>query len=124
MSVRKQRGAALIAAVLVVALATVLIAAMLDRSEAALARTRNLQRAEQRLTLVVPMVFLMIGALLFMALGSFREAGLVFACVPLALVGGALSLFLLVTAANGVWLSLLVWRRTARVVLSLLVVSV
>lgn len=47
MSVRKQRGAALIAAVLVVALATVLIAAMLDRSEAALARTRNLQRAEQ-----------------------------------------------------------------------------
>ena len=47
MSVRRQRGAALIAAVLVVALATVLIAAMLDRSEAALARTRNLQRAEQ-----------------------------------------------------------------------------
>ena len=44
---RAQRGAALIAAVLVVALATVLIAAMLDRSEAALARTRNLQRAEQ-----------------------------------------------------------------------------
>ncbi|GAD58257.1 LOW QUALITY PROTEIN: cobalt-zinc-cadmium resistance protein CzcA [Brevundimonas abyssalis TAR-001] len=54
----------------------------------------NLQRAEQRLALVVPMVFLMIGALLFMALGSFREAGLVFACVPLALVGGALSLVL------------------------------
>lgn len=43
----RQRGAALIAAVLVVALATVLIAAMLDRSEATLARTRNLQRAEQ-----------------------------------------------------------------------------
>ena len=33
-----------------------------------------------------------------------------------------LSLFLLVTAAHGVWLSLLVWRRTARVVLSVLVV--
>lgn len=33
-----------------------------------------------------------------------------------------LSLFLLVTAAHGVWLSLLVWRRTARVVLSALVV--
>ena len=47
MSMHRQRGAALIAAVLVVALATVLIAAMLDRSEAALARTRNLQRAEQ-----------------------------------------------------------------------------
>lgn len=43
----RQRGVALVAAVLVVALATVLIAAMLDRGEATLARTRNLQRAEQ-----------------------------------------------------------------------------
>ncbi len=33
-----------------------------------------------------------------------------------------LSLFLLVTAVHGVWLSLLVWRRTARIVLSVLVV--
>ncbi len=47
MSRSSQRGVALIAAVLVVALATVLIAAMLDRGEATLARTRNLQRAEQ-----------------------------------------------------------------------------
>ncbi|HET9049550.1 MAG TPA: type II secretion system minor pseudopilin GspK [Chiayiivirga sp.] len=47
MSSKGQRGVALIAAVLVVALATVLIAAMLDRGEASLARTRNLQRAEQ-----------------------------------------------------------------------------
>lgn len=47
MSSQRQRGVALIAAVLVVALATVLIAAMLDRGEASLARTRNLQRAEQ-----------------------------------------------------------------------------
>lgn len=47
MTRRRERGVALIAAVLVVALATVLIAAMLDRSEASLARTRNLQRAEQ-----------------------------------------------------------------------------
>ncbi|MCG2841483.1 CusA/CzcA family heavy metal efflux RND transporter [Sandaracinobacter sp. RS1-74] len=54
----------------------------------------NLERAEQRLGLVVPLVFVMIGGLLFMALGSFREAGLVFACVPLALVGGALALLL------------------------------
>ena len=54
----------------------------------------NLQRAEQRLALVVPIVFILIGVLLFMALGSFAEAGLVFACVPLALVGGALSLLL------------------------------
>lgn len=54
----------------------------------------NLKRAEQRLGLVVPVVFILIGLLLFMALGSFAEAGLVFACVPLALVGGALALLL------------------------------
>nr|WP_315051541.1 CusA/CzcA family heavy metal efflux RND transporter [uncultured Brevundimonas sp.] len=52
----------------------------------------NLKRAEQRLGLVIPVVFILIGILLFMALGSFAEAGLVFACVPLALVGGALAL--------------------------------
>jgi cobalt-zinc-cadmium resistance protein CzcA len=54
----------------------------------------NLKRAEQRLGLVIPLVFILIGVLLFMALGSFSEAGLVFACVPLALVGGALALLL------------------------------
>lgn len=54
----------------------------------------NLQRAEARLALVVPVVFLMIGVLLYMALGTAREAALVFACVPLALVGGALALLL------------------------------
>lgn len=54
----------------------------------------NLQRAERRLALVVPLVFVMIGSLLIVALGSVREAALVFACVPLALVGGALALWL------------------------------
>ena len=54
----------------------------------------NLKRAEQRLGLVIPIVFVLIGLLLFMALGSLTEAGLVFACVPLALVGGALALLL------------------------------
>ena len=54
----------------------------------------NLQRAEARLMIVVPVVFLLIGVLLFMALGSFAEAGLVFACVPLALVGGVVALLL------------------------------
>jgi cobalt-zinc-cadmium resistance protein CzcA len=52
----------------------------------------NLQRAEARLMVVVPIVFLLIGSLLYMALGSVREAALVFACVPLALVGGAVAL--------------------------------
>jgi heavy metal efflux system protein len=54
----------------------------------------NLQRAEARLSLVIPVVFVLIGVLLFLALGSFAEAGLVFACVPLALVGGAVALLL------------------------------
>ncbi|MGH7021084.1 MAG: efflux RND transporter permease subunit, partial [Brevundimonas sp.] len=54
----------------------------------------NLKRAEQRLGLVIPIVFVLIGVLLFLALGSVTEAGLVFACVPLALVGGALALLL------------------------------
>ena len=47
MNARRQRGVALIAAVLVVALAVVLVAALLDRGEATRARTRNTLRAEQ-----------------------------------------------------------------------------
>jgi len=54
----------------------------------------NLKRAEQRFSIVIPIVFVLIGVLLFLALGSFAEAGLVFACVPLALIGGALALLL------------------------------
>lgn len=54
----------------------------------------NLERASARLGLIVPVVFLVIAVLLFMALGSATEAALVFACVPLALVGGALALLL------------------------------
>ncbi|MEG3149609.1 CusA/CzcA family heavy metal efflux RND transporter [Sphingomonas sp. ZT3P38] len=54
----------------------------------------NLERASARLLLIVPLVVLVIGVLLFLALGSVAEAGLVFAGVPLALVGGALALLL------------------------------
>ncbi|HEV7693847.1 MAG TPA: CusA/CzcA family heavy metal efflux RND transporter, partial [Hyphomonadaceae bacterium] len=52
----------------------------------------NLERASQRLAIILPLVFLLIGVLLFLALGSITEAALVFAGVPLALVGGALAL--------------------------------
>ena len=38
---------------------------------------KNLQRAEARLAIVVPAVFLLIGALLFLALGSISQAALV-----------------------------------------------
>ncbi|NCT67180.1 MAG: type II secretion system minor pseudopilin GspK [Rhodanobacteraceae bacterium] len=43
----RQRGVALLVALLVVALAVILVAALLDRGELALARTRNTLRAEQ-----------------------------------------------------------------------------
>lgn len=61
----------------------------------------NLQRASARLGLIVPIVFLTIGGLLVLALRSWRDAVLVFAGVPLALVGGALAL-----AARGMPLSI------------------
>ena len=54
----------------------------------------NLQRASARLALIVPIVFLTIGGLLVLALRSWKDAALVFASVPLALVGGALALAL------------------------------
>ena len=47
MNGRRERGVALIMAVLVVALAVVLVSALLDRGEAARARARNALRAEQ-----------------------------------------------------------------------------
>ena len=52
----------------------------------------NLERASQRLMLIVPIVFLLIGGLLWLAMRSAVDAALVFAGVPLALVGGALAL--------------------------------
>jgi cobalt-zinc-cadmium resistance protein CzcA len=54
----------------------------------------NLERASARLALIVPLVFATIGLLLFLALRSARDTILVFAGVPLALVGGALALLL------------------------------
>lgn len=47
MNAWRQRGVALLTAVLVVALATVIVATLLDQGNLALARTRNLVRAEQ-----------------------------------------------------------------------------
>jgi cobalt-zinc-cadmium resistance protein CzcA len=53
---------------------------------------QNLQAASQRMALVVPIVFLLIFGLLFMALGGFAPAIAVFTAVPLALAGGVFSL--------------------------------
>ena len=54
----------------------------------------NLAAARQRLMLVVPGCFIVIFLLLFSALGSARDALLVFSAVPLALTGGVLALWL------------------------------
>ncbi|ARS28350.1 efflux RND transporter permease subunit [Sphingomonas sp. KC8] len=54
----------------------------------------NLQSATERLMLVVPGCFVLILLLLYGALGSVRDAAIVFTGVPLALVGGVLALFL------------------------------
>ena len=54
----------------------------------------NLQSASERLMLVVPACFVLIILLLYGALGSVRDAMIVFTGVPLALVGGVLALFL------------------------------
>ncbi|WP_445192621.1 efflux RND transporter permease subunit [Sphingomonas sp. Tas61C01] len=54
----------------------------------------NLATARQRLTIVVPICFAIIMLLLYGALGSVRDALIVFTGVPLALVGGVLALWL------------------------------
>jgi cobalt-zinc-cadmium resistance protein CzcA len=54
----------------------------------------NLEAARRRLSIVVPACFLMIFLLLMGALGSARDALLVFSAVPLALTGGVLALWL------------------------------
>ena len=60
----------------------------------------NQQRASARLALVVPIALALIFLLLFTTLGSVRQALLVLANIPLALVGGLLAL-----AATGEYLS-------------------
>jgi len=54
----------------------------------------NLAAARQRLMIVVPGCFVLIFLLLFGALGSARDALLVFSAVPLALTGGVVALWL------------------------------
>jgi cobalt-zinc-cadmium resistance protein CzcA len=54
----------------------------------------NLERARQRLTIVLPVCFFLIFLLLFSTFNSVRYALLVFTGVPLALTGGVVSLWL------------------------------
>jgi len=54
----------------------------------------NLQAATQRLALVVPVCFVLIFAMLYIALGGAALAATVFAAVPLALAGGVFAIAL------------------------------
>jgi cobalt-zinc-cadmium resistance protein CzcA len=54
----------------------------------------NLQAATARLSIVVPLCFLLIFVVLYLALGSAALAGVVFAAVPLALAGGVFAIAL------------------------------
>ncbi|MBC8137070.1 MAG: efflux RND transporter permease subunit [Fibrella sp.] len=53
----------------------------------------NLQRAQARLYIVVPLALSLIFLLLFLTFGSARQAGMIFSGVPLAVTGGILALW-------------------------------
>jgi cobalt-zinc-cadmium resistance protein CzcA len=55
---------------------------------------QNLQDASRRLAIVVPLCFLAIFGLLYMALGGFARAAAVFLAIPLGLAGGVFTLAL------------------------------
>jgi cobalt-zinc-cadmium resistance protein CzcA len=57
-------------------------------------QSENLAAAGRRLALVVPACFVMIFLLLLGAMGSVRDAALVFSAIPLALSGGVFALWL------------------------------
>ena len=54
----------------------------------------QLQSAQQRLSVAVPITLLVIFALLFMAMNSVKDALIIFTGIPLALTGGILALWL------------------------------
>ena len=54
---------------------------------------QNLVEAKQRLTIVVPLALALIFVLIFLSFGSFRQAALIFVCVPLAVTGGIFALW-------------------------------
>jgi len=54
----------------------------------------NLQMATERLLVAVPIALILIFILLYFAFGSFIEAVLIYSAIPLAAIGGVLSLYL------------------------------
>ena len=54
----------------------------------------NLQKANKRLMVVVPSVFLLIFILLYLALKSFRYTLIIYMTIPLSVIGGVFSLWI------------------------------
>ena len=54
----------------------------------------NLRAARLRLAVIVPLALALIFVFIFMSFGSFRQAALIFVCVPLAVTGGVFALAL------------------------------
>lgn len=55
---------------------------------------KNLNQAKERLQLVVPLALLLVFLMIYMAFGNIFQALIVFACIPMALVGGVIGLML------------------------------
>ncbi len=53
---------------------------------------KNLQRAKERLSILVPLAMLIIIGMLYAAFKNMAQVILIFACAPMALIGGVLSL--------------------------------
>ncbi len=56
---------------------------------------KNLQSAKERLSVLVPLAMLAILAMLYAAFKNFAQVALIFACAPMARIGGVLSLNIL-----------------------------
>jgi cobalt-zinc-cadmium resistance protein CzcA len=54
----------------------------------------NLERAGKRLTMVIPITFILVGILLFTLYGNLRDTMVTLLCVPLAALGGVIALLL------------------------------
>lgn len=57
---------------------------------------KNLEKAKERLMIVVPMALVLVFIMIYMAFGSIIQTFIIFGCIPMALVGGVLGLM-----ANG-----------------------
>jgi cobalt-zinc-cadmium resistance protein CzcA len=53
---------------------------------------KNLERAKERLIIVVPLALILVFMMIYMAFGSILQTLIIFACIPMALAGGVLGL--------------------------------